>query len=190
MTELTTAPDGEPLADDDIFLVRKGTVAGLKKFTGADLKAYLAAAGIAFPPFVGNAGKFLVVNDEEDAVEWVALEGEASFYNFGGFFVEKPKASEILMGHIAVEAFSLPINFAGSQFDAMFEAANPTANTTFSVKKNGVEIGTILVTNAGVVTLTAAALTNFAIGDICTVNGPAVADASIAGWVWTFKGTL
>ncbi len=71
MTELTTAPDGAPLADGDILLVRKAGSPGVTKVLAEDAKDYFGAGGGAsYPDFVGNAGKALIVNEDEDGVEW------------------------------------------------------------------------------------------------------------------------
>lgn len=80
-------------------------------------------------------------------------------------------------------------NFLGSYGSV---DTNPAATWTGLVKKNGSNIGTIVVTTGGVVSFTTSggASQSFAASDVMTVIGPASADASIAGLAVTFAGEV
>jgi hypothetical protein len=76
MAELSTAdPIGAP-QDTDILPIRKGGVAGLLKITLLQMAAYIAAK--LFPDMAGQAGKVLVVNDDEDGFEYDAVQSGGS----------------------------------------------------------------------------------------------------------------
>lgn len=152
--------------------------------------------------FQPNKG-WLIYDQAEDhyltfnGTEWAVLEtgggggggGDPAIapYRFGGFFTKTPEADEILMSHVATDPFSLPVDFEGSVVRAMYQAANPLGNTILSVRHNGVQIGTITISNAGAVTLSCPDPVDVAIGDEISVTGPDPADTAIANWSWTFK---
>lgn len=67
----------------------------------------------------------------------------------------------------------------------------PTAQTIFSIRKNGVEVGTMTfaaATNAA--TFTFASLVSFAAGDRITVVAPVTPDTTLADLYFTIRGTL
>lgn len=70
---MTETRGGPPVdyADDSVFPAGDSVSPGVKEGTFAAFKAWLLAGFIAFPSFVGNAGKVLAVNALEDDVEWV-----------------------------------------------------------------------------------------------------------------------
>lgn len=83
-------------------------------------------------------------------------------------------------------AITLPVNFGGSQVSV---GTNPTNPATISVKKNGVEFGTIAIATNGVVTLTATA-TSFAVGDVISIVAPVGADATLSDLAITLVAAL
>lgn len=97
-------------------------------------------------------------------------------------------ASEVIFAHPAGVAYTLPSSLTGSQFAALTAA---TASTTFTIKKNGSSIGTLVWAAAGTVpTVTFSSSTAFAIGDLLTITGPASPDATLAGIYVTLIGTI
>lgn len=86
-----------------------------------------------------------------------------------------------------VRAFTLPEDLTGSIAESQSPA---TASTTFTIKKNGASIGTI-VWDAGETegVFTFAAEVDFAADDLLQVTGPGSADASLADVSITLKGT-
>lgn len=113
--------------------------------------------------------------------------GTNSAYIFGTFAASAITASEILMDHVVARAFGLPANLAGSRVSV---GTAPAATFALDLLKNGVSVGTISISTAGVATLTTlgGAAIAFAIGDIATLTGPAAADATIARLRVTFLG--
>lgn len=86
--------------------------------------------------------------------------------------------------------FALNVNFisalTGSQFSATTAA---TASATYTIRKNGASIGTLVWAAAGTVpTVTFAAPQSFVAGDVLDVVGPAVADTTLAGITISFLG--
>lgn len=108
----------------------------------------------------------------------------ASSYRFGSFFTTEPNADEVLMMHVVVDEFFLPIDFAGAQFSL---GTAPSDEIEFSVQVNGVEIGTITIDETSAVTFAAAAETEVELGDLITVVAPADS-LGIENCAFTFLG--
>lgn len=109
-------------------------------------------------------------------------------YNYGSFAAAAIGASEILMDHIVVVAHTLADDFAGSRASV---GLNPAAAWSADVQKNGVSIGSLAISIAGVVTFnTTAGAVAMAAGDVLTVVAPAGADAAIGRLRFTFKGVI
>lgn len=109
-------------------------------------------------------------------------------YDIAGGAVGKTTASAVVGYLEAVRAFRIPENFALSRARVL---ANATSISTFSVKKNGTEIGTIQFSSssaAGV--FSTLAVTSFAAGDILTVVAPATADATLSDLSFVIAGVL
>lgn len=66
---------------------------------------------------------------------------------------------------------------------------NPTAQAVLSIKKNGVEVGTIAIAANGTVTLAAAAQIDLTTADELTIVAPGVEDATLADVRFTIHGT-
>lgn len=116
-----------------------------------------------------------------------ALVGATAPYRVGFFFTTTPTASEVLLVHVVTDAFTVPIGLSGTRVSV---GTNPAASFILSVRKNGVEFGTVTISTGGVATLAAASATSFAAGDLLSVLGPAVADTTIANVAVTLRGTV
>jgi hypothetical protein len=82
---------------------------------------------------------------------------------------------------------TLPASATGSQAVA---AASATASTTYTIRKNGASIGTIVWSAAGTVgVFTGISATNFVAGDVLSITGPATADTTLADIGITLKMT-
>jgi len=84
-------------------------------------------------------------------------------------------------------AFTIPANLAGSNFEA---ATAATGSTALTIKKNGVAIATITFAAAGTVGAvsgTSGVDVAFAEDDVLSVDGPATADATLAGVSFDIK---
>lgn len=98
-----------------------------------------------------------------------------SVRGLSGFVSGKPAANEVVVGGIAPYALTL---VQGNCVAKAVVAA--TASTTFLIKNNGTQIGTIIWSasgTTGAVTITTAGVTA---GDNLTIHGPATPDATLA----------
>lgn len=104
-------------------------------------------------------------------------------YRFGSFFTTAPSGSEVLMMHAVTDTFTLPADMDGSVW---VTGTNPSGTVVFSLKVNGVEIGTISVTAGGAATFDSTE-TVIDAGDVISLVGPAAANG-IANTCFTFRG--
>lgn len=110
------------------------------------------------------------------------------FYDIAGGTNGAPSASAIIATFDAPRAFTLPAGLTGSRAVAGTAA---TASTTFTIKKNGSSIGSIVWGAAATVaTFTFASAVSFAAGDVLTVTAPASPDATLANIGFTLVGAL
>jgi hypothetical protein len=105
----------------------------------------------------------------------------------GSVFVDGlPEAGEVLIRHAVAGPIRVAAGLTGWRFSG---AANATGSAVFSVRKNGVEFGTITVA-AGTATgaMAAATATDFAGGDVLSVEAPGTQDATLASFSITAYG--
>lgn len=115
---------------------------------------------------------------------WVEVE---RFYNFSIFIPGKPSDAETVLFHKAVTAFSFPINFTGSNSVALAASTN---DVYFSVKKNGIEFGTIRYNISGTGAYTAASAVTIAVGDVLTIDCPTPVDDTLSDISINLKGSV
>jgi hypothetical protein len=146
----------------------------------------------------GVAYKFILTTDDDDTIETVdnivlplttpAAADSAytvSFYHKGTMANNNEKVYRF--------NFERSVDFLGDFLGTYGSVdTNPAATWTGLIKKNGSNVGTIVVTTGGAVsfTTTAGAAQSFAASDILTIVGPASADGSIAGLAVTFAGEV
>lgn len=108
-------------------------------------------------------------------------------YDVGVFIPGTPSASQVCLRYTAVRAFRFADNFASSDANVR---TNPTATTTFDIKKNGTTIGTVAFSTAGAPTFTTSGTgyETFAAGDILEIVAPGTPDATIADISITLLG--
>ena len=129
----------------------------------------------------GQEEKYVTFN------EAMAILDAQAIYMIGMTFVGIPIEDEEIVRHPAAVAFNLPISLTDSQFKAGVAA---TAETIFTLKKNDGAIGTVTFAIGGTsASIAFTAATAFAVGDILTIEAPAVRDATIANLGFTIKGT-
>jgi hypothetical protein len=87
----------------------------------------------------------------------------------------------------AVRSISFPANFAGAMGTV---AANPTSTATFTIKKNGTAIGTVVIATNGTYTFatTNGVAQSVVAKDRLTVTSPTVQDATLSGPAFTITG--
>lgn len=101
----------------------------------------------------------------------------------------KPSAAEGLARWVFARTVTFPTNFAGSQASAGTPA---TAQTVFTLAKNGVQAGTVtFAAGAGTASFasTGGAVVTLAAGDVLTLTAPNPADATLADLAITLAGT-
>lgn len=107
-------------------------------------------------------------------------------YDIAAYFVGKPTASLVIAQLPFARTASFNANLAGSYAKSTVAA---TASTTFSIQKNGSQIGT-MVFAAGQSTATFTLPTGqetIAVGDIITIVGPATPDSTLANISFCLK---
>jgi hypothetical protein len=136
--------------------------------------------------YSGQGEKVLRVNTGETAVEFVP-----HYEEYTGFINGKPAAGEVLLRVPVTQALNFPDDLAGSQ--GVCEIAVATSDgVTFSIKKDGVEFATMTIDDGATVATfaTASTDTDFAAGDVLTVEAPNPQDATMEDVGFALRATL
>ena len=142
-----------------------------------------AGTGVA----VATTVRALIYCDGTNVIEVVGIaEGEVA-YDVAFYISGSPAGSAEVLRIPMTRAVRFPASMTGSDGDA---GAAATASTTFTFRKNGSSFATAnFAASATAPTWTAATATDFAIGDVLTVDAPASADATLANIGFNLKGT-
>ena len=109
-------------------------------------------------------------------------------YDVAGYYDGVTTASDNLLVFVAPRAFNIPANLANSQ---AYAAVAATAITTFSIRRNGVQVGTFqFAAAAQTATFTLASNENFAQGDRFEIVCPVTPDATLADISVSIEGIL
>lgn len=196
-----TAPPGS-CADGACYLV-KATATG--DWAGEDGKLAVAIGANAANgwQFITAAaeGMQLYVRDEDLTIlyeggAWVIV-SIANHYRIGFFFTSTPTASEVLLLHVASDAFTFPANFASPNSMGAV-GTNPTASFALDVQRqvggsgSFTSIGTITISTGGAFTFATSSGTakSIAAGDVIKIIGPSTPDASVANVAITMMGSI
>ncbi|WP_454737585.1 hypothetical protein [Cupriavidus necator] len=115
-----------------------------------------------------------------------ATSGLAGAYDVGGYIAGTAGDSEVVWEFYSPRAWTLP---AGASGGAKARAA-ATGSSTFTLAKNGSNIGTLAWSAAGTVaTLSITSSTSIAAGDVLSLTAPATANATLADIAFTLAGT-
>lgn len=176
---------GEVLAGGKVYSYEAGTTTPLATYT--DLAGavpntnpvILNAAGRATIRVTdGVAYKFVVRNSDDELVETIdnIVEGDAAGSADNSLLISMtycgtPGAQAFMGGVEITVANTLPIDFDGSSASVQ---TTPGADYAISVKKNGVECGTVTFDTSGVATFatTGGAAVSLAFGDTVTFYAP------------------
>jgi hypothetical protein len=103
------------------------------------------------------------------------------------FATYAPTASETLALAIADRDITFPANFAGSQG---YAEGFPSAPYVLSIRRTGVEVGTITFSTAGVATFASVGglSVSVATGQVLAIVAPATADNFVSNLVVTLAG--
>lgn len=129
-----------------------------------------------------------VMHDGSDIVPLLGEGAASDAYDVALFVVGSPEDSELLLQLVAVRAFVLPQDLAGSRGYAGVGADEAAA---FALSKNGSSIGSVnFGAAAQTATFTFSAEQTFAPGDRLEITAPSTADAYLADVSITLRGTL
>jgi Putative phage tail protein len=112
--------------------------------------------------------------------------GQVSVDLVSGSYHGKPTANLALQSYVFAASAVAPAGLPGSQGAA---ATAATATTTFSIRRNGTQIGTMTFASAAnTATFAMASATTFNPGDVLAIVAPATPDATLADLAWTIMG--
>lgn len=152
-----------------------------------------ASGGIWLNP--GEAYKFVLKTSADVTLDTVdnIVAGEASSaadeeIDIVFPFLGTPTAQGTIGIYPVTRSFTLPVNCAGSRG---YTITNPGSTYTITLKKDGVECGTVVVSTAGVFTFTTTggATVAFSAGNTLTAHGPASV-GTIADFGFTLIGDI
>ena len=104
-----------------------------------------------------------------------------------GSYTGPTTANLVVQRYVFAGTVMFPTGLTGSQGTAGVAA---TATTTYSIKKNGTNVGTmVFAAGAMIATFSMPSATTFMAGDILTVVAPASPDATLANLAWTLVGS-
>ncbi len=133
---------------------------------------------------VGEEGVKGGITVEELRTEILTIIDSLRVYDQAGFFVGKPENEQKLFSIPVARKFVLPENCLGSQAKV---AIAPHASATFSIKKNGFQIGTFTF-GAGVTNATFVCdETIFEVGDVLEIYSPTIKDSDLSDPCWNFR---
>jgi hypothetical protein len=104
-----------------------------------------------------------------------------------GSFAATSTPNLVVQRYVFAGTVTFPVGLAGSQGTAGVAA---TSSTTYAIKKNAANIGTMVFSAAATTaTFAMASATTFMSGDVLTVVAPLTPDPTLANLAWTFVGS-
>lgn len=116
------------------------------------------------------------------------IDSALTSYDVSAFIAGTPSGLDVVFQFVAVRPVTFADNFAGSEAKSRVITSN---DRTYIIQKNGVQVGTMIFTNAGGVDAaldTNAGSVTFIAGDILSILAPAAADGTLEDVSITFKG--
>ena len=142
----------------------------------------------------GTAGEVLYTNGIGANPYWDAPAGGSTRQVAFQIVSNAPTTSELLFAWSPAsgETVTFRDEFSGSTYKKASTGTNPSSTYTMTVKKNGSNVGTIVISTSGVVTFTTTGTTIPVIGgtDVIEVFAPATPDAGAVGYTFTLLGDL
>ncbi len=152
-------------------------------------------AGVWPVIFMQDAVYKVILSDETDNEIWsedpydatLPSDGVTNVYDLVVPVLGKPTDGEVFLIYSATRSLQLP---AGLTDTSIIILTHPTSTMTFTLKKNGVSIGTIAFATNGAVTITFLAAITLSAGDYLTGHNQATADATGGNVGITFVFTV
>lgn len=176
----TTTLPGSP-ANGSIYIVPSGAGSNPNAVAIRDNGAWVYVTPLeGFRAWVRDVDQTYVF----DGSAWIR---ETQPVDMGTFIAGTPAGSETVLRYVFTRATTFADELAGSHGSAGVAA---TAVTTFSVKKNGSDVGTVAFGVGGsIATFTTTGTTvSFASGDVLSIVAPATPDATLADISITLTG--
>jgi hypothetical protein len=107
-------------------------------------------------------------------------------YDFAGYYPGKPATDAILLRVPIVRDVVLPIGLVGSRASATVAS---TGSVTYSIRKNGIQIGTMSFNSSAIATFTMAEATSLQEGDLLTISTVGASDATLSDIGFCLKGS-
>lgn len=155
-----------------------------------------ATARDAIPPTLRTAGMVVYVQDDEvayqltsDLTSWnpFTTGGGGGRYDIGVFCSGKADDGQVILILPIVTSFTFPANLVDSKFKL---GVNGTATTTFTLKKNSSNIGTVAFATSGTPTVAFSSDITFNAGDVFYIVNQSPADATASDPSFTFVAQL
>jgi hypothetical protein len=178
-----TALPGSPTAGD-VYIVVSTDGTNPNKVAVWDTPVGGAAQWFYLTPAVGWS---VYIENEAAHVVWngTAWRPEGG-YDISTFVSGVFAASESVQRHVAARSFNIPASLAGTTVAAMVAT---TAAFAVSLKKNGTSFGSITFNSNGSISLSGSS-TNFAAGDVLSLEAQATPDSTLSNVSITLKGKL
>jgi len=174
--------------DGDVVGPATNTANSIPQWDGANSKTL--KDGFPVVTTVGNPGLDTNLVTEQGIREALdAIGNEAQLYVVAGSYGTEDDlvpAEKVIFRHRFCEEVDFASDFSGSY---MWAETAATAETTFSITKDGIEIGTVVFAASGAnAVFNMDYSTTFETGDLLRIVSP-VQDTTLAGISWTLKGT-
>lgn len=188
--------DGTPAAGGKIYIYEAGTTTPKNSYTdstGATANTNPIILDSKGEANIWTFGLFKLNATQSDNTQITGypvdnLGAGQSSYDIAGYTSGVPTASQIVLRLPMVRQVTFDVNMAGSKGSASVAA---TASTTYVIAQNGTLIGTMSFTTGGTsATFIAATTVTLAVGDILSVTGPVIADATLANVGFILAGNI
>lgn len=188
--------DGTPAAGGKVYIYEAGTTTPKNSYTdatGAVANTNPIILDSKGEASIWTSGLFKLNATQSDNTQITGypvdnLGAGQSSYDIAGYTPGIPTASQIVLRLPMVRTVTFDVNMAGSRGSASVAA---TASTTYIIAQNGTSIGTMTFAIGGTnATFVAATAVTLAIGDVLSVTGPAIVDATLANVGFILAGNI
>lgn len=108
-------------------------------------------------------------------------------YDVVGYVEGSPTSNATVLFFLAIRNFTLSTSYGTPRCESMTAA---TSSATFTIKKNGSSIGTMVFSASGTVAVVSLTTTSVVVGDKITITAPVSADATLANIAFTLPAIL